>query len=404
MNTHPNLSAAKGSSSACAVQRPAGLSRPGGGRKRVGLSRYGGRVCMLAGAGCVAIAVFFSGCNTTSRPAPGPKAIPANFTTVDTPAVDPALLQRPTFEYRLGPGDVLDIEILGDVNTQSTTIVGPDGRIYYYFLPGIDVWGLTLARARELVVGEMQKLVREQQPVSVTLRKAESQRVWILGRLNRPGMYWMAEPMTLLEALAAAGGPAPAGAFAALTKPTGIRSPRGAIDESEDLSRAFIIREGRMLRVDFNRLVREGDMSQNVYLQPNDFIHVPSTPAGSVYVLGAVEMPGALSHATQLTLQQAVVQAGGADRRHAHLSQVAIVRGSLAQPQVAVVHLGAILAGQAPDIVLQPQDIVYVPHTPFRDLTSYVNLILDTFARTVGIYEGARAVGGRAGLYGVAVP
>jgi polysaccharide export outer membrane protein len=382
MNTHPNLSAAKGSSSACSGQGPAGLPQPCGGRKRAVFSHYGRSACTVAGAGCVAIAVFFSGCNTTSRPAPGPKAIPANFTTVDPPAVDPALLQRPTFEYRLGPGDVLDIEILGD----------------YYLLPGIDVWGLTLARARELIVGEMQKLVREQQPVSVTLRKAESQRIWILGRLNRPGMYWMAEPMTLLEALAEAGGPAPAGAFAALTKPAGISSPRGAIDEAEDLGRAFIIRDGRMLRVDFNRLVREGDMSQNVYLQPNDFIHVPTTPAGNVYVLGAVESPGALNHANQLTLQQAVVQAGGADRRRAHLSQVAIVRGSLAQPQVAVVHLGAILAGQAPDIVLQPQDIVYIPHAPFRDLTSYVNLILDTFARTVGISEGARAVGGRVEL------
>jgi protein involved in polysaccharide export with SLBB domain len=189
-----------------------------------------------------------------------------------------------------------------------------------------------------------------------------------------------------------------------MTGTIGINSPRGAADEAADLKRAFIIRDGRMLRVDFNRLLREGDMSQNVYLLPNDFIYLPSATVGNVHVLGAVESPRALEYVNQLTLLQAVSQAGGTHRRHAHLSQVAIVRGSLAQPQVAVVDMKAILAGQAPDIALEPQHIVFVPHTPYRVLTRYVDLILDTFVRTIGVNEGARAVDGRAQPLGVTVP
>jgi polysaccharide export outer membrane protein len=361
----------------------------------------------LAASAVVLSAVLFAGCSSTARRAAKGHAIPANFTpavAADVPPVDPGLLQRPNFEYRLGPGDVLDIEVLGDVNTQATSVVGPDGKIYFYLLPGIDVWGLTLANARERIVQEMQKLVREQQPVSLTLRKTENQRIWLLGRLNKPGIYSMAGPMTLLEALSEAGGPAPAGAFASMTGPIGVSSSRGAADEAADLSRAFIIREGRMLRVDFNRLLREGDMSQNVYLQPNDFVYLPSATIGNVHVLGAVESPRALDFVPQLTLAQAVSQAGGTLRRYAHLTQVAIVRGSLAQPQVAVVDLTAILGGQAPDVALQPQDIVFVPHTPYRVLTRYVDLILDTFVRTVGVNEGARAVDGRAQPLGVTVP
>jgi len=96
-----------------------------------------------------------------------------------------------------------------------------------------------------------------------------------------------------------------------------------------------------------------------------------------------------------LSLLQAVSQAGGFQRRGAHISQVAIVRGSLAQPRVAVVDMTAILAGQAPDIALEAQDIVFVPHAPHRVLRRYVDLILDTFVRTVGVNEGARAVDGR---------
>ena len=346
-----------------------------------------------------------SGCNVILH-RPKTTVIPASFepmVVADAPAVDPVLLKRPVFEYRLGPGDVLDIELLGDANTQATSVVGPDGKIYFYLLPGIDVWGLTLPRARELIVQEMQKLVREQQSVSVSLRKSESQRIWILGRLNKPGIYPMAGPMTLLEALSEAGGPASTGAFASMAGTTGISSPR-ATEESADLSRAFLIRDGRRLRVDFNRLLHEGDMAQNVYLLPNDFIYLPSATVGNVHVLGAVETPRTLKFTNRLTLLQAVSRAGGTNRRNAHLSQVAIVRGSLAQPQLAVVDIKAILDGQAPDIALEPQDIVYVPDTPHRDLTRYVNLILDTFVRTVGVNEGARAVDNRVQPLGVTVP
>jgi polysaccharide biosynthesis/export protein len=68
------------------------------------------------------------------------------------------------------------------------------------------------------------------------------------------------------------------------------------------------------------------------------------------------------------------------------------------------VDIRPMLAGQAPDIALQPQDIVFVPHTPYRVLTRYVDLILDTFVRTVGVNEGARAVDGQAQPLGVTVP
>src|SRR4051812_27732915 len=106
-------------------------------------------------------------------------------------------------------------------------------------------------------------------------------------------------------------------------------------------------------------------------------------------------MPRALDYTGRITLAQAVAQAGGANRG-AYLSNVAIVRGSLSQPKVAVVDAQAILSGQAPDVVLEPQDIVYVPDSPHRVVTRYVDLILDTFARTMGVNEGARAVGGNA--------
>ena len=358
--------------------------------------------------------LFLCGCETLHRKPKGPNAIPASFTPAPATAMAPldqALLQRPNLEYRLGPGDAIMIEIVGDLTTRSRTTVGPDGKIYFNVLPGIDVWGMTISQARDRIVQEMQKFVREPQPISITLLSAESQRIWVLGRLNKPGVYRLSGPMTLLEAISEAGGPSPAAAFATMaggmTGGAGgfgmAATSRKGTDEAADLGRAFVIRQGRMLPVDFQKLLREGDMSQNIYLQPDDFVYLPSGRVGSVHVLGAVSGPRALDYQNQLTLVQSIAQAGGT-LRDAYPSHVAIVRGSLTQPKVAVVDFNAIVKGQSPDVLLEPQDIVYVPHSPYRVLNRYVDLILDTFARTIGVNEGARAVSDRVTPIGVNVP
>lgn len=351
--------------------------------------------------------LFTAGCESMHRSAkPGP--LPATFTPtpVATQAqLDPTLLQRSSSEYKLGPGDVLQIEIIGDLTTRTKATVGPDGKVYFNLLPGIDVWGMTLTQARERMVQEMQRYVREAQPIALNLVRAESQRIWVLGRLNKPGVYGLNGPMTLLEAISEAGGPASLGNMpgtAARVNPLATRNREA--DDAADLSRSFVIRQGRMIPVDFQKLLREGDMSQNIYLQPDDFIYLPSGRAGSIHVLGAVAAPRAIEYTSQLTVLQSVALAGGTVPKEAYLSHVAIVRGSLTQPQVAVVDFNAILHGQAPDIALEPQDIVYVPHSPYRVLNRYVDLILDTFVRTVGVNEGARAVSDRATTLGVTVP
>lgn len=364
-------------------------------------------VLRAAAAALITLSWLVTGCSTWSRhhrkPAPTPLASFTPAPVADLAPLNPALLQRPNTEYRLGPGDQLEIEVLGDVDTRSLTTVGPDGKVYFYMLPGIDVWGMTVPQARQRIAEGLRQFVREDQPVSVTLRAANSQRVWVLGRLNKPGVYPLTGPTTLLEALAEAGGLSPRSATASLAGPVAMRRNGEATDEAANLSRAFVIRQGQLIRVDFKKLLREGDMSQNIYLQPDDFVYLPAGDAGTVHVLGAVYQPRAVETTSQLTLVRAVAEAGGTFR-DSHLTQVAIVRGSLSQPQVAIVDLKAIMHGQAPDVALEPQDIVYVPYTPYRVITRYVDMILTTFARTMGVNEGARAISRDAVPVGVNVP
>lgn len=338
---------------------------------------------------------FLAGCVTEPPLVPPGPAFAIVTPTPVTPEssqnlFDETLLKRPDTPFTLGPGDKLDIELLGDPATRSTTTVGPDGKIYFYLLPGLDVWGLTLPQARDQIARELQKYMRESPAVAISLRSVESKRIWLLGRVTNPGVYPISGPTTLLEAIAQAGGPASTASFAsAATAARG--SSRSVASEAADLKRGFIIRKGKMLPVDFNRLLRDGDLYQNIYLQPDDFVYLPSAGSQNVHVLGAVAAPRTVAVDGQLSLVQTIAEAGGT-AKNAYVSHVAIVRGSLTSPRIAIVDYGAIVHGRAPDVLLEAQDIVYVPYTPYRTLARYADVILETFARTVGVNEGARAV------------
>jgi protein involved in polysaccharide export with SLBB domain len=304
--------------------------------------------------------------------------------TAPTPQeLDPALLLPGEAAFRLGPGDQLEIEASGDASTLTRVTVGPDGKIYYSMLPGLDLWGLTLPEARGRLEDEINKYVREKPVLTLALRSVASQQVWMLGRVGSPGVFPLDRPTTLLDAVAQAGG-------------LGVNAPPGGMpSEAADLSHSFLVRNGHIIPVDFERLLRDGDLSQNVYLQADDLVFMPSLRSAQVHVLGAVVQPRSEMMSGPLTAVEAIALAGGTVPQ-AVLSNVAILRGSLAHPEIAIVAVDEVLHGMAPDVRLEPGDIVYVPYSPDRVLVRYVNLILDTFVRTVGVNEGAYAVNSKA--------
>lgn len=302
----------------------------------------------------------------------------------------------------LGPGDQIEIEIIGTPLSRQTVTVGPDGRVYFNILPGLDVWGLTLSQTKSLLENELANYFTAVS-VSMTLQAVASKHVWVLGRLNRPGIYPIAGPTTLLESIAMAGGTA-----RSLSDVT--------TQELADLRHSFVVREGNFLPVDFHRLLHEGDMTQNIYLQADDFVYVPSSLSQEVYVFGSVRFPRALPFSDRMTLLSAIANTSGPQNydwlalgdpgpftKDAYLSHIAIVRGSLATPQIAVVDYNEIVKGRASDVRLEPGDIIYVPNSPYTQLKRYVNLILNSFVVTIAANEGTRAGGGAENV-GVSVP
>jgi protein involved in polysaccharide export with SLBB domain len=353
-----------------------------------------GIVALVALGACL----FFAGCKHTSpeqrytwlepRALPPTAAKPTHAPGMQAikldRKIDPAWLQPPADLFTLGPGDRLDIEILGDPTSRTSTVVGPDGKIYYSLLAGIDVWGATLSQAKAMLENELAKYVRERPQVSLVLRGIESKRVWVLGRVQAPGVYAMTTPMTVLEALSMAGGMMSLANYQ-------DQEAAGVSEELADLNRSFVIRQGKLMPVDFTKLLKGGDMSQNIYLQPDDFVYLPATLAREVYVLGAVQQPRAVVWQEGMSVAGAVASAYGTIKG-AYMHHVAVVRGSLSQPEIAIVDYKGVTRGEVTDIPLHPGDIVYVPFSPYRYIDKYLELVINTFVSASAINAGSQAV------------
>jgi protein involved in polysaccharide export with SLBB domain len=356
---------------------------------------------ILKSAAVVVGSLILAGCASPEfQPIAQPRAA-VQPVSVASP-LDPSLLRPESAEMTLGPGDVIDVELLSQPGSRATLSIGPDGKIYYDLAPGIDVWGLTLKECKARLEKELASFHGTPR-VAVTLRAVGSKQVWMLGRMKKPGVYPMTGPVTLLEALAQAGGPA-------------RTDSQTTTEELSDLRHSFIVRDGQMLPVNFDRLLRGGDMSQNIYLRAGDFVYLPFAGNREVYVMGAVRFPRALPFNGQMSLVTAIAGASGTisydllDRNdsgvttaNADLSHVAVVRGSLANPQVFILNYNDIIKGKAADFPLEPGDIVHVPNSPYTSLKRYVNLILNSFSATVAANEGVRAGGGTVNV-GVSVP
>jgi protein involved in polysaccharide export with SLBB domain len=247
---------------------------------------------------------------------------------------------------------------------------------------------LTLSETKDLIEKNLAKFVRVQPDVTVTLKAVGSKQVWLLGSVQGPGVYPLGAPITLLEAISAAGGPI---------------AMAGSTDEPTDLQNSFVLRQGQLLGVDFYRLLRKGDLTQNIYLQPDDFVYLRSSVARNVYVLGAVGLPNVVPYSEKTSILAAISASGGTVG-YAHLSQVAIIRGSLTKPRIATVDYRKILKGQSADIRLEPGDIVYVPFVPWQRISILADSILREFVSTIALNEGVRAVSPSASPIGVTVP
>ena len=269
----------------------------------------------------------------------------------------------------LGPDDVVHISFYGRPDlSRSSLLIGPDGRLSYLQAQNVYVAGLTLDELRDKVGVELARYYRKPR-IIVTPGEFRSKRFFILGKIVDKGAFTLDRPLTLLEGVAQAGG-----------LETGLYQQNTV--ELADFKRSFLIRNQQRVAVDFEKLFREGDLSQNILLEPNDYLYFPSATANEIYVLGAIKSPGAQGLDMNASVIQAVTLAGGFTER-AYRQRVLVVRGSLDKPQRFIVDTADALGAKIKDFRLEPRDIIYVSDKPWSRAEDLADMAATGFIETV---------------------
>jgi protein involved in polysaccharide export with SLBB domain/capsular polysaccharide biosynthesis protein len=272
--------------------------------------------------------------------------------TAGTFSVAPPV-QRAAWQQRLtlGPGDLLNIHFFGEPDLSREGVpVGPDGRISYLEAQNVPAAGLTVDELRDRLDQALGQYRRAPQ-VFVVPAAFRSKKYFMLGNVVQKGVFTLDRPITIVEAVARAHG-------------FETDLTRGNVVELADLSRSFLARQGRHMPVDFEKLFLAGDLSQNIPIEPDDYLYFPAGDLKEVYVLGEVTLPGPLAFNPETTALEAVAARGGFTE-HAWKQHLLVVRGSLNHPETFVVDAADVLSAKTPDFKLQPRDIVYVSSRPW---------------------------------------
>jgi protein involved in polysaccharide export with SLBB domain len=271
--------------------------------------------------------------------------------------------------YMLGPNDVVSFAFYGRPElARPGVLIGPDGRVSYLQAQGVKADGLTIDELREAVTAELTKFYRKPRIV-VTPGEMRSKKFYVLGKVVNKGAYTLERPLTIIEAIAQAGG-----------LETGIFQLNTV--ELADLPRAFLIRNQQRVPVNFEKLFRNGDLSQNILIEPDDYIYFPSSIANEIYVLGSVKSPGAQGLTIDASVLSAITLGGGFTER-AYRQRVLVVRGGLETPKRFVVDMAEIVAGKASDFRLEPRDIVYICDHPWSRVEDLADTAATAFITTM---------------------
>lgn len=251
----------------------------------------------------------------------------------------------------LGPGDTLNFSLYNQPDTaKRDVVVGPDGRVTFLQAEDVTATGMTIDELRAQFDTELSKFYNNPRTI-ITPGSYRSKKFYLLGAVAHKGVFQLERPTTMIEAIAQAGG-----------LETGMFEQNTV--ELADLSHSFVMRGGNRLKVDFVKLFQQGDLSQNVPIEPDDYIYFPSSAANQIFVVGAVAGQGVVPYSQNATVISAITARGGFVDK-AYQSRVLVVRGSLNTPETYIVDAKGILAGEKPDFRLEPKDIVYVSRRPW---------------------------------------
>jgi polysaccharide export outer membrane protein len=191
--------------------------------------------------------ILLSGCATTE---PASKAI--------QPSSEEITKDIKLTEFILGPGDIVEIMVYRHDDLKKTVKIDTSGKITYPLIGDIQAEGVSIFQLRDKIRDGLSEYIKDPQ-VSVSVTAVQSQKVYVLGEVQKPGAFALNTPMSALEAVSSAGG------FTRYANDGSVMVVRGKRDDPQ------------LIKLDLGSTLKEGNVSQNIQLQGGDMVFVPAT-------------------------------------------------------------------------------------------------------------------------------
>jgi polysaccharide biosynthesis/export protein len=327
------------------------------------------------GGALILFSLFFGSTRSFSAQQNGPlQAAPAPLATED-----------PAEEYTIGPGDVISVSIVDTPELGGKFRVSDSGVLQLPALSNpIPAAGQSPQQLARLIRAALIEEKQARDPkVSVFVEQFHGRTVTVLGAVMKPSVYPLERRTDVLEALSLAGGLAPNdGNIVTL-----IRGRASAEATNTPVGSVQIL--------DLGKVVKGEDLAANVEVRNGDVLTVSS--AAIVYVVGAVTKPGGFAMPDQssgLSVVQAVALAEGfTSVASTHKGLIVRQSSSDIGRQEIPVDVAALMTGKSTDIMLAPNDILFIPDSAMKKTLKVMGDVAMAAVQGIAIYGLGYRVG-----------
>jgi polysaccharide export outer membrane protein len=197
--------------------------------------------------------LLLSGCATQGKATGGENSVLRDVQETDTVVLK---------DFQLGAGDVIEISVWRNDDLYRKVQIGPSGLISYPLVGTIQVSGLSIIAIRDNITTALSEYIVDPQ-VGINVVSYESNKVFVLGEVRRPGVFQSVGQMSAVEAVSMAGG------FTLDAAPRTVLLVRGDIDDPE------------LISLNLSDALKKGDFRQDLALLPGDVLYVPATTFAS---------------------------------------------------------------------------------------------------------------------------
>ena len=278
-------------------------------------------------------------------------------------------------DYKIGPQDMLEITVFEVEKLNKTVRVSSQGNVNLPLLGILKVKGLTADELeKEIRTLLAEKYIQDPQ-VNVLIKEYRNQRISVMGAVKAPNVFDVTGQKTILEMMAMSGGlREDAGQLLFLLRPPKLdEEPLKAKERGDEQKPEVFV-------IDLEGLLVEGNLGLNLPLLHGDVLNIPV--AGKVFVGGEVKSPGGFMRGKKMTLNHAIILAGGLNFK-ANASETKVIRYSEkgTDKEILIFNVYAIQKGKAEDPTLKENDIIFVPTSGVK---TFLVGVKDTFRTAVG--------------------